>query len=281
MISTILSRDHECERNPGGDKVNRMERHVWRNWTAHGAPLLARLRIGAINLVFPPVCRGCGRLTGDAHAVCPSCWAGLPLIERPYCEVLGLPFAFDPGAGAVSPEAIADPPVFDRLRSVALHQGIARDLVHGLKYRDRTDLAPMMAEWMIRASDGAVAAADVIVPVPLHAFRLWRRKFNQAAELARVIAELAGRPYRPDALRRIKRTSRQVGLGLRVREDNVSGAFAVPEGVRLILAGKNIVLVDDVYTTGATVSAATRALKRAGARDVTVLTFARALSGPI
>ncbi|QFI67453.1 Competence protein F [Sinorhizobium alkalisoli] len=203
------------------------------------------------------------------------------MIERPYCEVLGLPFAFDPGAGAVSPEAIADPPVFDRLRSVALHQGIARDLVHGLKYRDRTDLAPMMAEWMIRASDGAVAAADVIVPVPLHAFRLWRRKFNQAAELARVIAELAGRPYRPDALRRIKRTSRQVGLGLRVREDNVSGAFAVPEGVRLILAGKNIVLVDDVYTTGATVSAATRALKRAGARDVTVLTFARALSGPI
>jgi ComF family protein len=245
------------------------------------AALFARLGTGVVNFVFPPVCRGCGRLTDDAHAVCPSCWAGLPLIERPYCEVLGSPFAFDPGEGAVSPEAIADPPVFDRLRSVALHEGIARDLVHGLKYRDRTDLAPMMAEWMIRASDGAVAAADMIVPVPLHAYRLWRRKFNQAAELARAIAERAEKPHRPDALRRIKRTSRQVGLGVRAREDNVRGAFAVPESVGPDLAGKSIVLVDDVYTTGATVSAATRALKRAGAGDVTVLTFARALSGPI
>lgn len=164
---------------------------------------------------------------------------------------------------------------------MAIHEGIVRDLVHGLKYRDRTDLAPMMAEWMIRASDGAVAAADMIVPVPLHALRLWRRKFNQAAELARVIAERSARAYRPDVLRRIKRTSRQVGLGARAREDNVRGAFAVPEGAKRELAGKRIVLVDDVYTTGATVAAATRALKRAGAGDVTVLTFARAMSGPI
>lgn len=192
-----------------------------------------------------------------------------------------MPFTFDPGKGAVSPEAIANPPVFDRLRSVAIHEGIVRDLVHGLKYRDRTDLAPLMAEWMIRAGDGAVAAADMIVPVPLHAFRLWRRKFNQAAELARFVAEHSARAYRPDVLRRIKRTSRQVGLGARAREDNVRGAFAVPEGLRREVAGKRIVLVDDVYTTGATVAAAVRALKRAGSCDVTVLTFAMAVSGPI
>lgn len=174
------------------------------------AGILRRISAQAVDLIFPPVCSGCGRLTGYAHAVCASCWAGMPFIERPYCEVLGLPFAYDPGESAVSPEAIANPPVFDRLRSVAIHEGIVRDLVHGLKYRDRTDLAPMMAEWMIRASDGAVAAADMIVPVPLHALRLWRRKFNQAAELARVIAERSARAYRPDVLRRIKRTSRQV-----------------------------------------------------------------------
>ncbi|ABR61340.1 ComF family protein [Sinorhizobium medicae] len=242
---------------------------------------LRRLAALAINLVFPPVCCGCGRLTGDARAVCPSCWAKIPLIERPYCEVLGMPFTFDPGEGAVSPEAIANPPVFDRLRSAAIHEGIVRDLVHGLKYRDRTDLAPMMAEWMIRAGDGAVAAADMIVPVPLHAFRLWRRKFNQAAELARFVAKHSARTYRPDVLRRTKRTSRQVGLGARAREANVRGAFSVPEGLRREVAGKRIVLVDDVYTTGATVTAAARALKRAGAGDVTVLTFAMAVSGPI
>jgi ComF family protein len=258
-----------------------MKRGGQENWAMDWAGILRRISAQAVDLIFPPVCSGCGRLTGYAHAVCASCWAGMPFIERPYCEVLGLPFAYDPGESAVSPEAIANPPVFDRLRSVAIHEGIVRDLVHGLKYRDRTDLAPMMAEWMIRASDGAVAAADMIVPVPLHALRLWRRKFNQAAELARVIAERSARAYRPDVLRRIKRTSRQVGLGARAREDNVRGAFAVPEGAKRELAGKRIVLVDDVYTTGATVAAATRALKRAGAGDVTVLTFARAMSGPI
>lgn len=251
------------------------------NRRTRGAAFFSRLVGAAVDLVFPPVCRGCGRLTGDAHAVCPSCWAKLPLIERPYCEVLGSPFSFDPGEGAVSPEALADPPIFDRLRSVALHEGIARDLVHGLKYRDRTDLAPMMAEWMIRASDGAVASADMIVPVPLHSFRLWRRGFNQAAELARAIAAGAEKPYRPDTLRRVKRTRRQVGLAVRAREENVRGAFSVPQRLGPGLAGKAIVLVDDVYTTGATVSAATRALKRAGAGEVTVLTFARAMSGPI
>jgi ComF family protein len=277
MISTILSPKSRMQRNPEGNKVNLMERDGWRNRAARWRSFFRAFGTAAVNLVFPPVCCGCGRLTGDAHAVCPSCWAGLRLIERPYCEILGTPFAIDPGPGAVSPQAIANPPVFDRLRSVSLHEGIARDLVHGLKYRDRTDLAAMMAEWMIRASDGAVAAADIIVPVPLHAFRLWRRKFNQSAELARCLCERAGKPYRPEALRRVRRTRRQVGLGARAREENVRGAFAVPEGARASIVGKRVVLVDDVYTTGATVSSAARALKRAGAADITVLTFAMAM----
>ncbi|AFL53555.1 putative competence protein F [Sinorhizobium fredii USDA 257] len=281
MISTILSPKSRTQRNPEGDKVNLMERDGWRNRAERWKSLIREIGAATVNLVFPPVCCGCGRLTGDARAVCPSCWAGLRLIERPYCEVLGSPFAVDPGSGAVSPQAIANPPVFDRLRSVSLHEGIARDLVHGLKYRDRTDLASMMAEWMIRASDGTVAAADMIVPVPLHAFRLWRRKFNQSAELARCISERAGKPYRPETLHRVRRTRRQVGLAARAREENVRGAFAVAESARPGLEGKRIVLVDDVYTTGATVSAATRALKRAGAGDVTVLTFAMAMPEPI
>lgn len=242
---------------------------------------LKRLVGGVVDLVYPPVCCGCGRMIGGHSAVCAGCWSTLPLIERPYCDILGTPFSFDHGPGALSPEAIADPPVFDRLRSVAIHDGIARDLVHGLKYGDRTDLAPMMAEWMIRASDGAVAAADAIVPVPLHAFRLWRRRYNQAAELARAIAHHSGKPYQPNVLKRTRRTSRQVGLARKAREDNVRGAFAVSEHGHADLKGKSVVLVDDVYTTGATVSAATRALKRAGVGSVTVLTFARAISGLI
>lgn len=242
---------------------------------------LRNLLAAAVDAVYPPVCAGCGRMTGQHRGVCPACWATLRLIERPYCEVLGLPFSHDLGAGILSADAIANPPVFERLRSVTVHDGIAKSLVHGLKYRDRTDLAVMMAEWMIRASDGTVAACDAIVPVPLHAFRLWGRKFNQSAELARAIARSSDKPFLATALIRNRRTAQQVGLGASQREENVRGAFSVTEGGKAALFGKRIVLVDDVYTTGATVSAATRALKKAGVADVTVLTFARAMSGLI
>jgi ComF family protein len=242
---------------------------------------LRGLIAAAVDAVYPPVCTGCGRMVGQHRGVCPACWATLRLIERPYCEVLGLPFSHDLGAGILSADAIANRPVFDRLRSVAIHDGIARSLVHGLKYRDRTDLAIMMAGWMVRASDGTVEACDAIIPVPLHAYRLWGRRFNQSAELARAIARLSGKPYLATALIRTKRTAQQVGLGAAAREDNVRGAFAVTEAGKTAVFGKRVVLVDDVYTTGATVSAATRALKKAGAGDVTVLTFARAMSGLI
>lgn len=235
----------------------------------------------ALDLVYPPACAGCGVLLGSRAGLCPRCWSKLALIERPYCEVLGTPFSHDLGPGILSADAIANPPPFDRLRSVALYDNLARVLVHSLKYRDRTDLAPMMAGWMLRAGDGTVEAADAIVPVPLHRFRLLWRKFNQSSELARALGGLSGRPVLVDAVRRTKRTRRQIGLGPRAREENVRGAFTVtPEG-REALFGRRVVLVDDVYTTGATVSAVTRALKRAGAADITVLTFARALPGPI
>ena len=105
----------------------------------------------ALDTVYPPVCAGCGVLLGSKASLCPACWAGLAFIERPYCEVLGTPFAHDLGAGFLSADAIANPPVFDRLRAVCLFEGAARNLVHGLKYRDRTELAPMMARWMARA----------------------------------------------------------------------------------------------------------------------------------
>jgi ComF family protein len=233
------------------------------------------------DLLYPPTCAGCGASTGTHRSLCPKCWSTVRFIERPYCEVLGSPFSHDLGIGILSAEAIADPPPFDRLRSAAIHDGVVRDLVHGLKYRDRIDLAPMMAEWMLRASDGAVAACDVLIPVPLHRTRLLSRKFNQAAELARHLARLSAKPLLPSTLVRIKRTSQQVGLGARARQDNVRGAFAIARHRDNDVFGRRVVLVDDVYTTGATVAAASRALRKAGAADVTVLTFARAVAMPI
>lgn len=239
-------------------------------------------RLGWIgNLVYPPVCPGCGVRTGSHAGLCAACWADIRFIERPYCEILGQPFSFDHGEGAVCADALAEPPVFDRLRAVAIHDGPVRQMVHGLKYRDRTDLAPMMAGWMLRASDGHLQDCDGVVPVPLHRWRFAGRKFNQSAELARHLARLSGRPFLPYNLIRVKHTGRQVGLTARARAENVRAAFKVVPGREAGIAGRRIVLVDDVYTTGATVSAAARALKRAGAAGITVLTFAMAVSGPI
>jgi len=235
----------------------------------------------AFRMIYPPTCAGCNCMTGREAALCADCWRDVAFIDRPFCEVLGIPFARDNGDGFVSAKAIAEPPPFDRLRSVASHDGTARKLVHRLKYQDRIDLAHVMATWMLRASDGTVADCDCIIPVPLHRGRFLRRRFNQSAELARHLAKLSGKPMLAGTLLRVKPTERQVGLSANARRDNVRGAFSLAAGSETDVHGKRVVLVDDVYTTGATVGAASRVLRKAGAADVTVLTFAMAISEPI
>ncbi len=217
-------------------------------------------------------------MTDRPAALCPVCWGTVRFIERPYCEITGLPFDHDRGEGFVSPQAIANPPPYSKARATVFHDGVARKIVHRLKYSDRADLSPMMAAWMVRAGNDVIDDSDVIVAVPLHRGRLFSRRYNQSAELARILARLSGKPFLPGVMRRIRATRQQVGLGLRARQDNVRGAFfAVPEQAHRF-NGLKVLLVDDVLTTGATVEAATRTLLRSGARQVNVLTFARVAS---
>jgi ComF family protein len=252
----------------------------------HRPGWLHRLRRGAVaageavaDLALPPQCLACDRHVARLGGLCAVCWGGLRLIERPYCEQLGIPFAYDLGAGALSAEAIADPPPFERCRAVAHFDEVARILVHGLKYRDHVELARWMGGWMVRAGGDVIAEADVIVPVPLHRFRLWMRRFNQSAALAQAVAADSGKRFAPRALRRVRATAQQVGLSASERDTNVRGAFRVMPEDRPDLAGRRVLLVDDVYTTGATVKAATRALLRGGAGAVDVLCFARVVRG--
>jgi ComF family protein len=234
---------------------------------------------GAVGLVYPPACIACGAATGEAHGLCAACWAGVPFIERPYCERLGTPFVADLGVGPLlSPGAIADPPVFERARAVARYEGAARDLVHRLKYNDRLELSGPMGRLMAQAGAELLAEADVLVPVPLHRIRLWRRRFNQAMALGQVVSARSGVPCDPFLLARVKRTKPQIGLTRPQRQENLQGALRVPEEAKTRLAGLRVVLVDDVLTTGATANAAARALLRGGAKSVDVLAFARVVT---
>ena len=232
----------------------------------------------AVDLVLPPLCPSC-REPVIGQALCAACWAKLHFIAPPYCERLGIPFVYDPGPGLLSMEAIASPPAYGKARAAVRYDDIARALVHAFKYGDRLDLAPTMGNWMASAGRELLAEADGIVPVPLHWRRLWARRFNQSSTLAQAISAASGVPVLHEALRRVKATAQQVGLTRPQRAENIQGAFRVPPAGKGAIAGRRLVLVDDVLTTGATVDGCTRALLRAGAANVDVLTFARVVDG--
>jgi len=232
----------------------------------------------ASQLLFPASCLGCGVTVSQHGTICPKCWQDLHLISRPFCPIMGNPFSYDAGEDLLSMEALHDPPPFAAARSVALHDGLARQLITRLKYGNHTELAPWMANWMIRISEDFFQKKPLIIPVPLHRLRFWQRGYNQSAELARFIAAETGQDFFPEGLRRKKYTHQQVGLSAKARKANLRGAFHVPDTARQKIHNRPIVLIDDVFTTGATVRAAAKTLCDAGATCVYVLTFSRAPS---
>ncbi len=228
----------------------------------------------ALDIALPTLCVACREpVAGDG--VCGACWANLSFIEKPFCPRLGIPFVYDPGPDLMSMEAIAGPPAYQRARAAVRYDGVARTLVHALKYQDRTDLAPTMGRWMARAGNELLEDADVLVPVPLHWRRGWSRRFNQSGALAKAVARQKPLAVLGDALKRIKPTQQQIGLSRTERAGNVQGAFAVPPERLHAVRGRKLILIDDVLTSGATVDACARALLRAKARRVDVLVFAR------
>jgi ComF family protein len=225
-----------------------------------------------VDLVLPPRCPGCRVIVDGDGRFCIDCWQALQFITAPVCAACGTPFVHDMGADARCGGCLAAPPRFDTARAALAYGGPARAVVLALKHGDRQHLAAVMAPHMLRAA-GPMPPGALLVPVPLHRWRLWRRGFNQAAALAQALGRLSGLAVDPTVLVRIRATQSSQGLNRSARAANVRGAFRVVDRARI--KGRDIVLVDDVLTTGATAEACAHRLRRAGARSVHVLTFAR------
>ncbi|MBN9265165.1 MAG: ComF family protein [Hyphomicrobium sp.] len=230
---------------------------------------------GAVgNTLAPSLCLACHNRTAAHDALCSGCWQQVTFITPPLCHRLGLPLPFGSDGPQISAAAAADPPPYDRARAAAVFDGVIRELIHGFKYADRHEVRRLLARWMSGAGTELLADAHLIVPVPMTRWRLMRRQFNQAALLAREISRLSGVPFDPFALTKTKSTPTQVGSSAAQRAANVTGAFAVSRAARERVAGRNVIVIDDVITTGATVGACARALRAAGAARIDVLAAA-------
>ena len=244
-------------------------------WTP---PRVRGAATGLLDLLLPPraLDDGAGRNQSVQTAgLTAEAWRRIAFIEAPVCDGCGTPFDYDLGPGARCAACQARQPAFDHARAACLYDEHARDLILKLKHADRTDLSGLFARWIARAAADLLPQIDAVVPVPLHRWRLLRRRYNQAAEIARPLARLGNLAYMPDALMRRRATASQAGKSADGRRRNVAGVFVVTPRWRSRVAGARLLLIDDVLTTGATVEGCARALKSAGAASVDVAVIAR------
>ncbi len=229
---------------------------------------------GLLDVLLPPLCLMCNGRVALARGLCSGCWSQLQFIDEPRCPKWGEPLTFDGGPGVLSARALAREPAWANLRAAVIYNDASRRLVHALKYHDRLEAALLMARLMHRTAGDVLPNQALLVPVPLHRWRLWQRRYNQSALLARHLAILSGAEDKPELLVRQRATPSQVGLGEAERQANLRGAFQVPDRYLGQVVGRHVVLVDDVLTTGSTAGAACQCLLGRGAARVDVIVFA-------
>jgi len=230
-----------------------------------------------IDFLLPPLCLGCEAPVLESQTLCAQCWHGVHFIDQPFCDSCGLPFDFEIEGGEplLCGACLDHPPAFDGARSAFVYNDASRDMILRFKHGDALHAVPIFSKWIGRAGREILSEADLIIPVPLHRWRLLKRRYNQAALLAKAVGHLVDVPVEVDGLTRLKATESQGHLNREQRRKNVVGVFSIKP--KLNIQGKKIVLMDDVMTSGATVGECARLLKKEGAVTVNVLTLARAV----
>lgn len=230
----------------------------------------------ALRAVFPPQCISCGAATAEDFALCGDCWRKTPFIGGLVCDRCGVPLpGEDRGTVEYCDDCLTIDRPWQRGRAALLYKDKGRDMVLALKHGDRQDLVRPAAQWMARAVEAIVSPGTLVVPVPLHRWRLLRRRYNQSALLSGAIARRLGLGHCPDALIRQRVTLSQDGRGRVARFENLAGAIEVHAGRAGRLVGKPVLLVDDVMTSGATLAACAEACLAAGTGPVATVVFAR------
>jgi len=237
-----------------------------------------RLTGKTLDFLLPPLCLSCDAPVGTNQALCSECWGKIHFIASPFCACCGAPFEVPVGDGMLCGNCLNEPPHFSAARAAMLYDDASKRLILGFKSSDRTHPSHGLAAWMSRAGDAFWTEADYILPVPLHRWRLLKRRYNQSALLAHAIGRITGKKILADALLRLRSTPIQGHRNRKQRQDNVHNAFALKRRYGDRLAGKTVVLVDDVLTTGATVNECSRILVKAGVKKVYILTAARVRS---
>jgi len=230
-----------------------------------------------VDLVIPLQCVKCGGLLDTKEGLCTSCWSSISFISKPYCGCCGRPFDFEIEDNALCGACSSHSPLFTSARSVFTYSAESKHLILKFKHTDSISGAPLFAEWMTRQLEEI--KDPLCIPVPLHWTRLFMRTYNQAGLLALEIAKRKDWTYAPFFLKRKRRTPSQGYLSKIERIKNVENAFLVPEKKKKQLTGKTVLLVDDVFTTGATLNACTKVLLKNGAKDVHAITLGRVVRG--
>lgn len=237
--------------------------------------MAARAMRQALDAVLPQRCLACGETVDEVGALCAVCWGKLTFLGAPLCACCGYPFEYGVPETTLCGACTRAHPAFDRARSVFVYDDASRPLILGYKHADHTHATPAFGRWLARAGRELLVGADLVAPVPLHRWRLFVRRYNQSALMAQAVGREAGSPVAVDLLVRRRNTPSQGRMSPLARSRNVRGAFVVRPAWSGRLAGRRVLLVDDVLTTGATVEECARVLRRAGAAAVDVLTLAR------